>query len=119
MGLWAAPWRLCGDEEAAAQSTRAAVRIAKELVALTPRKVTGDSNSPSTVVCWVASLVAAAGLTRLPAQITRPYKYLPSSWRWMEPTWRGVESLARAQVESARLHLATGNTTEAENLLSN
>jgi tetratricopeptide (TPR) repeat protein len=108
---------LCGDEVAAAQYTREAVRIARELVAFDP-----------TQSDWRLEL---AKYSRLLGGITRTTGRLDEAARAdseamtvltelavMDGTnteWR--QELARARIESARLHLATGDIAGAQNLL--
>jgi len=108
---------LCGDEDAAARYARAAVRLARELIAFDTTQ--GDwrlelakySRLLGGIARGTGRLDEAAGAD---SEALRVLAELVAMDR-TNTAWR--LELARAQVESARLHLATGNIAEAEKLL--
>jgi eukaryotic-like serine/threonine-protein kinase len=109
---------LCGDEDAAARYARAAVRLARELIAFDTTQ--GDwrlelakySRLLGGIARGTGRLDEAAGAD---SEALRVLAELVAMDR-TNTAWR--LELARAQVESARLHLATGSIAEAEKLLN-
>jgi tetratricopeptide (TPR) repeat protein len=109
---------LCGDEDAAARYARAAVRLARELIAFDTTQ--GDwrlelakySRLLGGIARGTGRLDEAAGAD---SEALRVLAELVAMDR-TNTAWR--LELARAQVESARLHIATGNIAEAEKLLN-
>ena len=109
---------VCGDEDAAARYAREAVRVAKELTAF-----------DATQSDWKLELAQADRLlgnvarntgrldeaAAADGEATRGLAALVAMDR-TNTAWR--RELARAQIESARLELAKGNTSGAEGLLN-
>jgi eukaryotic-like serine/threonine-protein kinase len=109
---------VCGDEDTAAHYAREAVRIARELTAFDATQ--GDwrlelakhSRLLGAIARSTGRLDEAAGADGEAIRVLTELVAMDGT----NTTWR--RELARAQVESARLHLATGNTAGAENLLN-
>lgn len=108
----------CGDEDGAARYTRAAVRLAKELIAFDATQ--GDWRLELAKYSRLLGGIArgAGHLDEAAAADSEALRVLGElvSMDGTNTAWQ--LELARAQVESARLHLATGNTAEAENLVN-
>ena len=109
---------LCGDEGTAARYVRAAVGIARELIAFDTTQ--GDwrlelakySRLLGGIARGAGRLDEAAGADGEAVRVLTDLVAMDGT----NMAWR--RELARAQVESARLYLARGNIADAENLLN-